>query len=115
MTGAMNGSWFIVKWIGFTVTIAYLVLIVVVFLRFRGRLSQLRPGPILPVVVGNFVGMTVPDIFENVLVSRACFVAASVIYLYGLVTLARGLGQEGQRGGFKEGAAEDYIQPLKLS
>jgi hypothetical protein len=47
--------------------------------------------------------------------AMTCFVAASVIYLYGRAILARGLSQEGQKRLFRDGGAEDYIQPLKLS
>jgi hypothetical protein len=115
MTSAMTGSWLIVKWVGIAVTASYFALLLVVFWRFRRRSSRLRAGVILPVVVVNFIDMGVADIFQSVSVTRACFVTASVIYLYGLAILARGLGQEGQRGLFKESAAEDYIQPLRLS
>jgi len=116
MISAMTGSWLIVKWIGIAVGMGYMALLVVVLLRFRGRLSQLRPTLILPVVIGSFVGEAVPNLFfENVPVRRACFVAASVIYVYGLATLARGLSQKGQKGLLKEDGAEDHIQPLKLS
>jgi hypothetical protein len=115
MTSAMTGSWLIVKWVGIAVTIGYLALLVLVFVRFRSRSSGLRPGVIWPVVIGNFVGTGVADIFENVLVTRACFVVATVIYLYGLATLVRGLSQAGQKSLFKEDGVGDYIQPLKLS
>ena len=115
MTSAMTGSWLIVKWAGIAVTACYLALLFGVFWRFRSKLFQLRLGLILPVILGNFVGTCVSDILESVLARRVCFVVASVVYLYGLAILARGLSQEGQKGLFKEGAAEDYIQPLKLS
>ncbi|MGA7970201.1 MAG: hypothetical protein WB983_16340 [Terriglobales bacterium] len=103
------------KWAGIAVTACYLALLFGVFWRFRSRLFQLRLGLILPVVFGNFVGTCVSDIFESVLARRVCFVAASVIYLYGFPVLARGLSQDSQKGLFKDGAADDYIQPLKLS
>ncbi len=115
MIHAMTGPWLIVKWAGITILSCYLALIVVVFWRFWGKVSQLRPGLAWPIVLGNFVGQSLPWIFDNVVFARVCFVAASAIYSYGIAVLLRGLTQEGCKSLFKEGKAENYIQPLKLS
>ena len=114
MTIATIDSWLIVKWIGIAVAVGYLALLVVVFVRFRRSSSPLRPAVVLPAVVGSFIG-SAGDIFGYVSVMRACFVAASVIYLYGLAILVKGLTWEGPKGLFKEGGAEDYVQSLKLN
>jgi hypothetical protein len=111
----MTGSWLIVKWVGITITAFYLLLILIVFVRFRAKLSQLRTGMSLPLVIGNFVGFVLPGIFEEVVFTRICFIVTQVIYMCGIAVLVKGLSQEGQKGLFKEGSAEDYIQPLKLS
>ena len=112
---AMTGSWLIVKWIGISVAVAYLVLLVVVYVRFRDDLSRLRRWLILPGVLGVFVLDTVPSVFEDVTVTRICFIAASVIFAGGAAVLLRGLYQEDHKALFKEGRAGDYVQPLKLS
>ncbi|MGA2426301.1 MAG: hypothetical protein ABSG07_20040 [Terriglobales bacterium] len=111
----MTGSWLIVKWLGITVLSVYLVLMLVVFRRFRSKLAELRGGLIWPIVVGNFIGICLPLLYENVAFKRACFVVASAVYACGIALLVRGLRQPGNTGFLKKGGAEDYIQPLKLS
>ena len=89
----MTGSWLIVKWLGITVLAFYLVLIVVVLWRFRAKSSRLRSESYLPMILGNFVSLTVPSIFEDVAVTRVCFIVAYAIYICGIVILVRGLMQ----------------------
>ena len=87
----MTGTWLIVKWAGITVLAFYLVLIVVVLWRFRGTWSRLRSALFVPIIVGSFVALSVPSIFENMAVTRTCFVAADGIYIGGIVILLMGL------------------------
>ena len=70
--------------------------LVVAILRFRGKLSRLRFGLWAPIVMGNFIGLSVPLIFERVVVTRICFVVADVIYLYGLTVLVRAIAGQHQ-------------------
>jgi hypothetical protein len=44
-------------------------------------------------ILGNFVSLTVPSVFENVAVTRVCFIVAHAIYVGGIVILVRGLAQ----------------------
>jgi hypothetical protein len=90
----MTGSWLIVKWMGITVLGLYLVLILVAIWRFRAKALRLRSGLYLPVIVGNFIWLSVPSIFENVAVTRMCFVVAHAIYLGGIAILVKGLAQK---------------------
>jgi len=101
---AMTGSWLIVKWVGISITAGYLVLLLVVVMRFRRDLSRLRGGLILPAVLGVFISVSVPSIFEDVMIARICFVATCVLYIGGIVTLMRGLIQEDHRSLLKVGA-----------
>ncbi len=89
----MTGSWLIVKWVGITVLALYLVLILVTIWRFRDKLSRLGSELYLPMILGNFVSLTVPSVFENVAVTRVCFIIAHAIYGGGIVILVRGLAQ----------------------
>ncbi len=95
---AMTGSWMIVKWVGISITAAYLLLMVLVAIRFRRDLSRLRHGLILPAVFGVFISVSVPSIFEDVMVARICFIAAVVIYIAGIGILLRGLVQKNHQG-----------------
>jgi hypothetical protein len=96
--GVMTGPWLIVKWVGISISAAYLLLMVLVFVRFRRDLSRLRRGLTLPAVLGVFISVSVPSVFEDVLVSRLCFVAAVVIYAGGITILLRGLVQKNHQG-----------------
>jgi hypothetical protein len=87
----MTGSWLIVKWAGMTVLALYLVLLLVAVWQFRGMLSRLPVKVVLPIVVGNFVGLSVPSVFESIAVTRVCFVVAHLIYVYGIAILAKQL------------------------
>ncbi|MGA8154119.1 MAG: hypothetical protein WB952_24430 [Terriglobales bacterium] len=91
---AMTGSWLIVKWMGISIAAVYLMLLLVVYMRFRRDLSRLRSGLILPAVLGVFISVSVPSIFEDVVITRVCFVVACAIYIGGIVILLRGLIQE---------------------
>ncbi len=93
---AMTGSWLIVKWIGMAVLALYLVLLLVAAWLYRNRLSQLRGGLYLPIVLGNFISLSVPWIFDNVAVTRACFLVAQAFYIAGILILVRGLAQKDQ-------------------
>ncbi len=111
----MTGSWLIVKWFGVTVMFVYLVLMLVVFRRFRNKLAKLRGGFLIwPVLVGNFAGICLPWLYENVAFKRACFVVESAVYAFGLALLVRGLREPGDTGFVKKDGVEDYVQPLKL-
>jgi hypothetical protein len=81
---------------GITVLGLYLVLILVAIWRFRAKALRLRSGLYLPVIIGNFVGLSLPSIFESVAVTRVCFVVAHAIYLGGVVILVKGLAQKDQ-------------------
>jgi hypothetical protein len=91
---AMTGPWLIMKWVGISIDAAYLMLLVVVVMRFRRDLSRLKGGLIWPAVLGVFISVSVSSIFEDVTIARICFVVACVIYSGGIVTLLRGLIQE---------------------
>ena len=95
---ATTGLWLIVKWAGITITAAYLLLMVLVFMRFRRQLSRLRRGLIWPALLGVFISSSVPSIFEDVTVTRICFIAAVVIYIGGIGILLRGLVQKNHEG-----------------
>jgi hypothetical protein len=95
---AMTGSWLIVKWVGISITAAYLLLMVLVCIRFRRDLSRLRHGLILPAALGVFISVSVPSIFGDVIVARTCFIAAVVIYIGGIGILLKGLVQKNHQG-----------------
>jgi hypothetical protein len=101
---AMTGSWLIMKWVGISTAAAYLMLLIVVVMRFRRDLSRLRSRLILPAVFGVFISVSVPSIFEQVMITRICFVVACVMYIYGIATLLRGLVQEDHQSLLKVGA-----------
>jgi len=87
-----------VKWVGIAIAAAYLLTLVVAVIRFRRDLSRLRGGSILPAVLGVFISVSVPSIFEDVAVTRICFVAATTIYIGGIAILLRGLIQKNHEG-----------------
>jgi tellurite resistance protein TehA-like permease len=89
----MTGSWLIVRWVGVAIAAFYLVLIVAAIRRCRTRFSQIRSGLYVPIVIGNFISLSVPWLFENVVVTRACFVIAQLIFVRGIWFLLRGLAQ----------------------
>jgi hypothetical protein len=95
---AMTGSWLTVKWVGVAITAIYLVLLLVVLVRFRRDLSRLRHGLIWPAVFGTLISVSIPSVFENAAVTRMCFIASSVLYLIGIAILLRGLAQQGSPG-----------------
>jgi hypothetical protein len=103
---AMTSSWLIVKWVGISITAAYLTLLLVVVMRFRRDLSRLRGGLILP-SVGVFISVSVLSIFEDVTITRICFAVACVIYIGGIVILLRGLIQENHQSLLKVGLKAD--------
>ena len=92
--GVMTGPWLVVKWIGIAILLFYLALLVVAIWRYRRKLTRFRSGLFLPLVVGNFVGLSVPWIFEEVVLTRVCFVVAHAIYLYGLAVLVNALAHQ---------------------
>jgi hypothetical protein len=94
---AMTGSWLVVKWAGVAIAAAYLLLLLVVTVRFRRDLSRLRGGLILPAVLGVFISLSVPSIFEDVTVTRICFMAATSIYTAGIAILVKGLIEKSHR------------------
>ena len=87
-----------VKWLGISIAAAYLLALVVVFIRFRRDLSRLRRGLIWPAVLGVFISASVPSIFEDVTVTRICFIAATIFYIGGIAILLRGLVQKNHEG-----------------
>ena len=80
----MTGPWLTVKWACLTVVAVYLLLMVVHW-RVRGKRSRL-PSRLFAWLgwLFNFVLLGVPMIFENVAVTRACFVVAAGICLVGI-------------------------------
>jgi hypothetical protein len=91
---ALTGPWLMVKWVGVSIAYAYLVLLLTVFIRFRRDLTRLRRWLIWPAVLGVFISSSVPYIFQDVTVTRVCFVAASVVYVGGIGILLTGLAQK---------------------
>jgi hypothetical protein len=88
---AMTGSWLIVKWAGVLILTVYSGLILFVLIRFRNDWQRLRAGLGLPIVFGNFIGLSLPWIFEDVVFTRVCRVVAILFYLVGIAILLRGL------------------------
>jgi prepilin signal peptidase PulO-like enzyme (type II secretory pathway) len=94
----MTGSWLIVKWAGMAVLALYLVLLLVAVWQFRGMLSRLPVKIVVPIVLGNFIGLSLPSIIESVAVTRVCFVVAHIIYVYGIAILTQQLAQKSREG-----------------
>ena len=92
--GAMTGPWLIVKWACLMVVALYLLLMVV-FWRVRGKRSRL-PSRLFAWLgwFFNFVLLGVPLLFENVTVTRACFVVAAGICLSGIGILVWDLARK---------------------
>jgi hypothetical protein len=92
--GVMTGPCLIVKWLGIGILLLYLGSLVVAIWVSRGKVSRLRFGLVAPLVIGNFVGLSLPSIFEEVALTRICFVVAHGIYLYGLAILVRAMAHQ---------------------
>src|SRR6185437_5738727 len=86
----MTGPWLFVKWVGIVVLIGYLALSAVAIWRLRLKKSRLPSNLVWPLIVGNFVAVSLPWIFEDVIFARVCFIVAQVVYLYGLAILIMG-------------------------
>ena len=89
----MTDSWLIVKCAGMGVQASYLVLLLAVVWQFRRELARIRFRWVAPIIVGNFVALSVPWIFESVAVWRACSIVAPAIYLCGMAILVRDLAR----------------------
>ena len=87
--GVLTGPWLIAKWAGIAILSAYLVLLIFAIARFRGKLSQLRFALVVPLVLGNFVGLSLPWLFMNAAFTRICFVLAHASYIYGIAVLVK--------------------------
>jgi hypothetical protein len=96
--GVMTGPWLIVKWAGVGVLLFYLLLLIHAMRRYRDRLSGMRAALFMPIVIGNFVSLTLPWIFMKAEVTRICFVVAQAIFMYGITVLVRKLTQRDQTG-----------------
>jgi hypothetical protein len=92
----MTGPWLIVKWAGIGILSFYVVLIVFAIVRFRDRLSRMRSTLFVPIILGNFVWLTLPWLFMEAEVTRICFVAAQAIFVYGVAVLVKNLAQKDQ-------------------
>ena len=90
---SMTGSWLILKGVGTGIVVSYLVLLLVVFWQLRRELSRLRFRWVAPIVVGNFVALTLPWIFDSVPAQRACLIVADAIFLGGIAVLVRDLAR----------------------
>jgi len=95
MHPGMTGSWLIVKWAVMAVFAAYALLVVVTNRRLYGSFWRIRFG-YMPVVLGNFVTLSVPGIFENAIATRLCFIVAGIVYILGIVTVFRKLSGQAQ-------------------
>jgi hypothetical protein len=87
--GVMTGPWFIVKWTGIAVLLCYLALFVVVVRRRRRESPRVAPSAVMPLIVGNFIALCLPWIFESASFTRVCYIAEQAIYLYGLAILVK--------------------------
>ena len=97
---AMTGPWMTVKWLGISIAAIYLVLLLIVIVRFRRDMSRLHHG-FWPAVLGPFVSVSIPSIFEDVTVARFCFVVTTAIYVGGIAILLRSLAQTNHQGLWK--------------
>jgi hypothetical protein len=94
----VTGSWLIVKWAGIAVLAFYLALLLISLGFFRGKFPRAAfVRSFAPVVLGNFVSLSVPSLFESVAVKRLCFVVGHVIYICGIAILLRVLVQESKK------------------
>ena len=98
VVGVMTGPWLIVKWAGIGVLSFYLVLLVVAIRRYRSKLSRMRSALYVPIVVGNFISLSLPWLFMKAAVTRICFVVAQAIFMYGIAALARSFAHKDQAG-----------------
>jgi hypothetical protein len=108
-------SWHILKWLGIAVVASYSVLMLVTAWRFRTKLSRLRGEVYWPMILGNFIWLDVPSVFENVVITRVCFVVAHTMFVGGIVILLRGIARQNQERLLKADGAPEQIQSLKLS
>ena len=111
----MIGPWLIVKWVGIAIFALYLGLILVAIWHFRAKLSRMRRGLYLPMVLGIFVSRSLPSIFEDVVFSRLCFVVGHGIYVVGITTLMRALARRDQEALSKADDLGEQIHSLKVS
>ena len=88
----MTGPWLIVKWAGIGILLSYLTLLIFAILRFRSRLIRMRFA-FAPIVLGNFVSLSLPWIFMKAEITRICFVLAQVVFIYGMVVLLKRLAR----------------------
>jgi hypothetical protein len=91
----MTGSWLIVKWIGIAILGCYLVLLVVALWRFRGKLPR---NSFVPIMISNFVALSIPSIFESAVLTRVCFVLAHTVCIIGIAVLTRQLMRKNREG-----------------
>ncbi len=91
----MRGPWLIVKWAGIGILLSYLALLIFAIFRFRSRLVRMRLAYV-PIVLGNFVSLSLPWIFMKAAVTRICFVLAQVIFIYGITVLVKDLARKEQ-------------------
>jgi len=101
VVGAMTGPWLMVKWAGIGILLLYVVLIVLAIVRFRDKLSRMRSALFVPIVLGNFVSLTLPWLFVKAEATRICFVTAQAILVYGIAVLVRNLAHKDQAGPLK--------------
>ena len=95
---AVTGSWLIVKWLGLLILLTYVVLLLIALWQFRERWSRKRAWLVVPLILGSFLSLSVPSIFESVTFSRVCFVVAQVIYVVGIGALVSELARKDQEG-----------------
>jgi hypothetical protein len=98
VAGVMTGPWLIVKWMGIAVLVSYMALLLLAIWKVRGRFGRLRFGLFVPLVLGEFIGLSLPGIFEKAAVTRMCFVVAHLIYLLGMVILVKAIVRDGGTG-----------------
>ncbi len=101
VVGVMTGPWLIVKWIGIAVLLSYTALLVVAIRRFRDRLTRMRSSLSWPIVIGNFISLTLPWLFMKAEVTRTCFVVAQGFFIYGIVVLLKNFAPKDQTGVLK--------------
>ena len=94
----MTGPWLIVKWAGIGVLSCYVLLLAFAIMRFRGTLTRMRSALFVPIMLGNFVSLTLPWLFMKAEVTRICFVASQAIFIYGIAVLARNLARTDKAG-----------------
>jgi len=96
VVGVMTGPWLIVKWMGIAALLSYTALLVVAIRRFRDRLTLSSLS--WPIVIGNFISLTLPRLFMKAEVTRTCFVVAQGFFIYGIVVLLKNFAPKDQTG-----------------